>query len=76
MFDRLVADRGSFLDGVVAGMFTAPGHGDLDFAPILQALADIDYAGWIVIEAEQDPKRANPVDYSRLGLTTLKAHRA
>jgi inosose dehydratase len=37
------------------------------------ALAQIGYAGWIVIEAEQDPKLADPRDYSRLGLATLKA---
>jgi inosose dehydratase len=62
----------SFLDGVLAGMFTAPGDGDLDFAPVLRALADIGYGGWIVIEAEQDPKLADPRVYSRLGLATLK----
>jgi inosose dehydratase len=73
VFERLTADRGGFLDGVVAGMFTAPGDGDLDFAPVLQALADIDYAGWVVVEAEQDPKRADPAAYSRLGLATLRA---
>jgi inosose dehydratase len=73
VFDQVAADRRSFLDGVVAGMFTAPGDGDLDFAPVLGALADTGYEGWIVIEAEQDPGRADPVTYSRLGLATLKA---
>ncbi len=71
VFEQIAADRRSFLDGVLAGMFTAPGDGDLDFAPVLGALADTGYAGWIVIEAEQDPKRADPVTYSRLGLATL-----
>ena len=61
----------SFLDGVLAGMFTAPGDGDLDFGPVMRALADTGYAGWIVIEAEQDPQRADPRVYSRLGLATL-----
>ena len=32
VFDRVMAERTSFLDGVLAGMFTAPGDGDLDFA--------------------------------------------
>ena len=36
-----------------------------------RALADIGYAGWIVIEAEQDPELADPRVYSRLGLKTL-----
>ncbi len=72
VYQRLRAERRSFLDGVLDGMFTAPGDGDLDFAPVMRALAEIGYAGWIVIEAEQDPARADPVVYSRLGLATLK----
>ncbi len=72
VFDRIIAGRRSFLDGVLAGMFTAPGDGGLDFAPVLRALADIRYDGWIVIEAEQDPKLADPRVYSRLGLKTLR----
>ena len=73
VFEAVRAGRRSFLDGVLAGMFTAPGDGDLDFGPVMAALAGIGYAGWIVIEAEQDPKLADPVTYSRLGLATLKA---
>ena len=73
VFERMQAEGRSFLDGVLAGMFTAPGDGDLDFGPVMAALAAIGYGGWIVIEAEQDPKLADPRDYSRLGLATLKA---
>jgi inosose dehydratase len=73
VFETVRAEGRSFLDGVLAGMFTAPGDGDLDFGPVMGALAQIGYAGWIVIEAEQDPKLADPRDYSRLGLATLKA---
>jgi inosose dehydratase len=73
VFDRVRAEQMSFLDGVLAGMFTAPGDGDLDFSPVMAALARIGYAGWIVIEAEQDPGLADPRVYSRLGLATLKA---
>jgi inosose dehydratase len=72
VFERIMAERRSFLDGVLAGMFTAPGDGALDFAAVMRALADIRYDGWIVIEAEQDPKLADPRVYSRLGLATLK----
>ena len=64
------ADR-SFLDGVLAGMFTAPGDGDLDFAPVMAALAAIGYEGWVVEEAEQDPGVADPRRYSQLGHDTL-----
>lgn len=70
--ERLLADGASFLDGVVGGMFTVPGDGDYDYRPFLHALASIDYAGWIVIEAEQDPATAEPRTYQQLGLDTLK----
>jgi inosose dehydratase len=73
VFDQVRRERRSFLDGVLAGMFTVPGDGDLDFAPVMAALAKIGYAGWIVIEAEQDPARADPRVYSRIGLATLQA---
>ena len=72
VFDAVMAERRSFLDGVLAGMFTAPGDGSLDFGAVMRALADIRYDGWIVIEAEQDPALADPRVYSRLGLATLK----
>ena len=63
---------GSFLDGVLAGMFTAPGDGDLDFRGVARALLDIGYGGWVVVEAEQDPARADPRTYSRIGLETVR----
>lgn len=62
----------SFLDGVLAGMFTVPGDGTLDFGKVMRALARIDYSGWIVIEAEQDPALADPKTYAALGLKTLR----
>ncbi|HLI65889.1 MAG TPA: myo-inosose-2 dehydratase [Caulobacteraceae bacterium] len=73
VFERVRRERMSFLDGVLAGMFTAPGDGALNFAPVMAALAGIGYAGWVVIEAEQDPNLADPVEYGRLGLRTLRA---
>ena len=42
----------------------------------MRALAEIGYDGWIVIEAEQDPKLADPRVYSRLGLETLRREAA
>jgi inosose dehydratase len=73
VFERVEAGNQSFLDGVLAGMFTVPGDGSLDFGPVMHALADIEYAGWIVIEAEQDPAIAPPKPYGELGLQTLEA---
>lgn len=66
----------SFLDGVLAGMFTVPGDGDLDYAALMSALVDMHYSGWIVIEAEQDPALANPRIYAKLGLGTLRERAA
>lgn len=62
----------SFLDGVMAGMFTVPGDGNLDFTSIFAALKEIDYSGWIIVEAEQDPVKAPPKEYALKGLETLK----
>lgn len=64
----------SFMDGVRAGVFTVPGdsEGGVEFLPLLQILKNEGYEGWIVIEAEQDPKVRNPHQYQSLGLKTLK----
>jgi len=76
VFDRIRAEDRSFLDGVLAGMFTTPGDGGLDYAAVMRALADIGYAGWIVVEAEQDPALADPRTYGELGLRTLEREAA
>jgi len=54
----------SFIDAVLAGVYTVPGDGIIDFAPIVDVLKEINYVGWIVVEAEQDPKLANPLEYA------------
>lgn len=56
----------SFLDCVRAGAFTVPGDGDFDFRPVFDILSDADYGGWVVVEAEQDPAKANPFEYALL----------
>jgi len=66
----------SFLDGVIAGMFTVPGDGGLDYLAFMQALKGMNYSGWIVLEAEQDPAKADPREYAELGLRSLKARAA
>ncbi|WP_369386442.1 myo-inosose-2 dehydratase [Streptomyces sp. CG1] len=55
----------SFQEGVELGVFTVPGDGAIDFRPILEVLADADYQGWLVVEAEQDPNKANPLEYAK-----------
>jgi inosose dehydratase len=76
VFAEVRAKDTSFLDGVLAGMFTVPGDGGLDYAAVMRALADIDYSGWIIIEAEQDPAVCDPREYATLGLATLEREAA
>jgi inosose dehydratase len=54
-----------FLDAVRAGVFTVPGDGDVDFKPLVKVLEDSGYEGWVVVEAEQDPAKANPFEYAQ-----------
>jgi inosose dehydratase len=63
------AENRSFLDAVIAGAFTVPGdpEGSIDFRSVTQELAKMGYSGWIVVEAEQDPAKAPPFDYSKTG---------
>ena len=63
----------SFMRAVLEGVFTVPGDGCLDFDALLGAAAAIGYSGWLVVEAEQDPARANPLEYSRRGGAHLRA---
>ncbi len=62
----------SFLDCVRAGAFTVPGDGDFDFTPVFDILAEADYEGWIVVEAEQDPAKANPFEYALLARNYIR----
>lgn len=55
----------SFQEGVELGVFTVPGDGAIDFRPILEVLADASYQGWLVVEAEQDPNKAIPLEYAK-----------
>jgi inosose dehydratase len=68
---RLKAENWSFLKGVVEGVFTVPGDGVIDYRPFAALLAEIGYRGWVVVEAEQDPAKANPLEMARIGHATL-----
>ena len=57
----------SFRDSFLNGVFTVPGDGCIDYKPLLKLLKDNDYDKWLVIEAEQDPKIANPLKYAIIG---------
>ncbi len=61
----------SFLNSVLDGVFTVPGDGCVDYAAVLPLIAAAGYDGWLVVEAEQDPKKARPLTYARLGHDNL-----
>ena len=65
-------NRGSFLDAVIGGAFTVPGDGCIDFHAVGKALKGMDYSGWIVVEAEQDPAKAPPKEYSQMGFDHIR----
>jgi len=54
----------SFLQSFLTGMFTVPGDGCIDFTEVYKTLLETNYSGWIVIEAEQDPSVAHPLEYA------------
>ncbi len=82
LLKQFLAEDQSFTKAVVAGVFTVPGdNGDnnddgIDFEPIMQRLVSHDYNGWVVMEAEQDPTKAPPLPYARLGYHALHQHLA
>ena len=61
--------RKSFLEGV----FTVPGDGCIDYKPLMKILFENKYSDWLVIEAEQDPAKANPFEYAKIGYNYLSS---
>lgn len=67
-------ERGSsFLQSVLDGVFTIPGQGDVDFPAVLRALAGVGFEGWMVVEAEQDPAVAIPLEQAKLARAYLRS---
>ena len=62
----------SFRDSFLKGVFTVPGDGCIDYSLILNLLYKNNYNKWLIIEAEQDPKKANPLKYAKIGYKYLK----
>jgi inosose dehydratase len=55
----------SFERSVKEGAFTVPGDGGIDFEPILNELVRNRYRGWVIVEAEQDAKKADPLTHAK-----------
>ena len=58
-------ENASFLTSIKKGIFTVPGDGYIDFAPIMEAIQKFGHQGWIIVEAEQDPDKANPFCFAK-----------
>jgi inosose dehydratase len=63
----------SFLKAVLNGVFTVPGDGCIDYRAVFAELSNVNYDGWAVVEAEQDPSVATPSIYANLGSKNLRA---
>lgn len=75
----------SFYEAIEAGIFTVPGDHEgvvLDLVPILEILKDAQYNRWLIVEAEQDPakpdpvrkKLVKPIEYAQMARRFLQKH--
>jgi inosose dehydratase len=61
----------SFRDSFLEGVFTVPGDGYINYKPLFETLYDNKYSKWLIVEAEQDPKKAIPLKYAKIGYKYL-----
>lgn len=61
----------NFREEVLEGIFTVPGDGVIDFKPIMKKLMQSGYKGWVIVEAEQDPEKADPYKYAKKAIDYL-----
>ena len=71
ILDESIKNDYSFRKAFLEGAFTVPGDGCIDYKPFLSLLREKNYSGWLVVEAEQDPAKANPYEYSKKGFDYL-----
>ncbi len=69
---KVINEDMSFLTGVKKGVFTVPGDGDIDFTKVFEIIEKRNYEGWLVVEAEQDPYKANPLKYAKMAREFIK----
>lgn len=67
-------NRWSFLEGVRQGTFTIPGDGCVEFDPIFACLEEYGFEGYMVVEAEQDPAKADPLEYAIRARKFIREH--
>ena len=71
VLDKSLKKDSTFRQAFLDGAFTVPGDGCIDYTPFLKTLKDKNYSGWLVVEAEQDPNKANPFEYAKIGFNYL-----
>ena len=71
ILDKSLKSDSTFRQAFLDGAFTVPGDGCIDYKPFLKTLKDKNYSGWLVVEAEQDPAKANPFEYAKIGYNYL-----
>lgn len=71
---RVTTENWSFLQSVREGAFTVPGDGCVDFDSVFRILSDARYEGWLLVEAEQDPAKANPLEYAIMARRYIREH--
>tara|TARA_B110000263_G_scaffold246379_1_gene257352 strand:- start:332 stop:1225 length:894 start_codon:yes stop_codon:yes gene_type:complete len=72
ILDNSLKNNLSFTNSFLDGVFTVPGDGCIDYWPLVKALYENNYRDWLVVEAEQDPIKANPFVYAKIGYDYLK----
>ena len=69
------ADDWSFLDSILgqgrrsSASTPCPGDGMIDYVSVFEELQG--YSGWVVLEAEQDPKKAPALPYAKKGVAHI-----
>ncbi|MFX3634203.1 MAG: myo-inosose-2 dehydratase [Candidatus Pristimantibacillus sp.] len=64
VLDEARAEAADFVTCIRKGVFTVPGDGQLQFAPIIAELQARGYDGWAMLEGEQDPATHPPYEYA------------
>ena len=71
VLEKSLKENLSFRAAFLEGAFTVPGDGCIDYEPLFEVLKKNNYSGWLVVEAEQDPAKANPFEYAKIGYKYL-----
>ena len=71
VLEKSLKNESTFRQAFLDGAFTVPGDGCIDYKPFLTVLKNRNYEGWLVVEAEQDPAKANPFEYAKIGYNYL-----